>query len=98
MTHGLGFVFVGEVLDDVLLELGGLINEVIGDVEFVADGAGVGDGLGSAAFVLGAIHAILRPEFEGDADDIVALFKQQGGGSGGIDSPAHATDNALTLL
>ena len=92
-----GLVFVGEILDDVLLEFRRLVNEVIRDVELVADGAGVGDGLRAAAFVLGAVHAILRPELERDADDLVALLEQKRRRGGGVNSPAHATDNALTL-
>ena len=93
-----GLVFVGEILDDVLLEFRRLVNQVIRDVELVADGAGVGDGLRAAALVLRAVHAILRPELERDADDLVALFQQQRRRGGGINSPAHAADDALTLL
>ena len=93
-----GLVFVGEVLDDVLLEFRRLVNEVIRDVELVADGARVGDGLRAAAFVLRAVHAILRPELERDADDLVALLEQKRRRGGGINSSAHAADDALTLL
>ena len=93
-----GLVFVGEVLDDVLLEFRRLVNEVIRDVELVADGARVGDGLRAAAFVLGTIHAILRPELERDADDIVALLNQKRRRRRGINSSAHAADHPLTLL
>ena len=93
-----GLVFVGKVLDDVLLEFRRLVNEIIRDVELVADGARVGDGLRAAAFVLRAVHAILRPELERDADDLVALLEQQRRRGGGINSPAHAADDALTLL
>ena len=93
-----GFIFVGEVLDDVFLEFRRLVNEVIRDVKLVADGARVGDGLRAAALVLGAVHAILRPELERDADDLVALLQQQRRRGGGIYSPAHATDHAWTLL
>ena len=71
-----GLVFVGEVTDDVLLEFRRLVNEVIRNTERVADGAGVGDGLRAAAPVLGAIDTILRPEFKGDADDLIALLEQ----------------------
>ena len=92
-----GLVFVGEVLDDVLLEFRRLVNQVIRDAELVADGARVGDGLRAAALVLGAVHAILRPELERDADDLVALLEQQRRRGGGIHSAAHAADDALTL-
>src|ERR1017187_1434839 len=93
-----GLVFVGEILNDVLLKFRRLVNEVIRDVELVADRARVGDGLRAAAFVLGAVHAILRPEFERDADDIVALLDQKRRRRRGINSSAHAADHALTLL
>ncbi len=92
-----GFVFVGEVLDDVLLEFRRLVNEVIRYAELVANGAGIGDGLRAAAPVLGAVHTILRPELERDADDLVTLFQQQRRGGGGVHSAAHAADDALTL-
>ena len=85
-----GLVFIGEILDDVLLEIRRLVDEIIGDIQLLADRAGVGHGLGAAAFVLGAIDAILRPELESDADDLVALFQQQRGRGGGIHSSAHA--------
>ena len=91
-------VFVGKVTDDVLLEFRRLVNQVIRDAELVADGARVGDSLRAAAPVFGAVHAILRPELEGDADDFVALFEQQRRRGGGVHSPAHAADHALTLL
>ena len=93
-----GLVFVREVLDDVLLEFRRLVNQVIRDVELVADRARVGDGLRAAAFVLRAVHAILRPELERDADDIVALLDQKRRRRRGINSPAHPADDALTLL
>ena len=93
-----GLVFVGEVLDDVLLEFRRLVNEVIRDVELVADRARVGDGLRSAAFVLRAVHAILRPELERDADDLVTLLDQKRRRRRGINSSAHAADDALALL
>ena len=93
-----GFVFVGKILDDVLLKIRRLVHEIIRDVELVADTAGVGHGLRTTAFVLRAIHAILRPKLERDANDVVALFDEQGGGGGGINSSTHATHDALTLL
>jgi hypothetical protein len=93
-----GLVFVGEILDDVLLKFRRLVNQVVGNVELVANRAGIGDRLRAAALVLGAIHAILRPELERDADDLKALFQQQRGRRRGINSAAHAADHALTFL
>jgi hypothetical protein len=92
-----GLVFIGKVLNDVLLKIRRLVNEVIRNVERVADGAGVGHGLRAAALVLGAVYAVLRPELEGDADDLVALRLQQRRRGGGINSSAHAADYALTF-
>jgi hypothetical protein len=93
-----GLVFVREILDDVLLEFRRLVNQVIRHAEFVTDSARIGDGLRAAAFVLGAIHAILRPELERDADDIKTLLDQKRRRRRGIYSSAHAADDALTLL
>src|SRR5260221_8644849 len=93
-----GLVFIGEILDDVFLEFRRLVNQVIRHAELVANGARIGNGLRAAAFVLGAVHAILRPELERDADDIVTLLDQKRRRGGGINSSAHAADDALTLL
>ena len=93
-----GFVFVGEILDDLGLKFRGFIDEIVRHAELVADGAGVADGLRAAAFVLGARDADLRPEFEGDADDVKALPDQKGGGGGGIDSSAHAKGHTRSLF
>ena len=93
-----GLVFVGEILDDVLLEFRRLVNQVIRNIQLVADGARVGDGLRAAALVLGTVYAILRPEFQSDADDLIALLDQKRCRRRGINSPAHAADDALTLL
>ena len=68
-----GLVFIGKILDDVLLEFRRLVNQIIRNVQLVANRAGIGDRLRAAAFVLGAVHAILRPEFQRDADIISHL-------------------------
>ncbi len=91
-------VFVGEILDDLGLKLLRFVNEVIRNAERVADRAGIGDGLRPAALVLGARHAILRPELERDAHHLVALFEQQRRRRGGIHSSAHADDDARSLF
>ena len=93
-----GPVFVGKVLDDVLLEIRRFVHEVIRHVELVADGTRVSDGLRAATFVLGAVHAVLRPELQRDADDVVALLNEQGRRGGGVHSSAHAADDALFFL
>ena len=93
-----GLVFIGEVLDDVLLKLGRFVDEVIRDAKLVADRPGVRDGLRSAALVFGAVDAVLRPELERDAHHVVALLQQQGRGGGGIHSSAHADHDACLLL
>ena len=93
-----GLVFVGEVLDDLVLKLRRFVNQVIRNAQLVADRAGIRDRLRPAALVLGARHAVLRPQLERDAHHVVALFEQQRGGSGGIHSAAHANYNACFLL
>ena len=93
-----GLVFVRKVVDDVLLKFRRLVDQVIRNAQLVADGARIGDGLRAAALVLGTVHAVLRPELERDADNIVALLQQQCRRGGGVHSPAHAADHALTLF
>src|ERR1041385_6948546 len=88
------FVLLCEVLNDLSLELLRFINEIIRNAELVTHGAGVRNGLRSAAFVFRARDAVLRPEFERDADHIVTLFEQQRWGSGGIHSTTHAHNYA----
>ena len=82
----------------MLLEFRRLVDEVIGHAELVADGARVGHRLRAAALVLRPVHAILRPELEGDADHLEPLLQQQCRGGGGVHPPAHTADDALTLL
>src|SRR5687767_9791386 len=92
------FVFFGEVIDDLLLEIRGLIDEIVRDAEFVRDRPGVHDRLRSTALVFGARNTILRPKLQGDADDVVALLEQKARGSGGVDSSTQANDNASFLI
>src|SRR5262249_55363186 len=93
-----GFVFVGKVLNDLGLKLVGFVDEIVWDAQLVTDRAGVGNGLRSTAFIFGARNAVLWPELECDADDVVALFEQKRGGGGGVYSSTHAADDALTRL
>jgi hypothetical protein len=90
-----GLVFLGEVTDDLLLKILRLVHEVIRDVQLVRNRARVGDRLRPAALVLRPRHTVLRPQFERDTDDLVALLQQQRGRSGGIHSPAHADDDTF---
>ncbi len=46
-----GFVFVGEILDDVFLEVFRFINEVVADAEVITNGTGIHDRLRSATFI-----------------------------------------------
>ncbi len=85
-----GAVFLSEVTDDLGLEVAGFINQVEGDAEPMADRAGIGNGLWAAAFVLGAGHAVLRPEFESDANDFETLLQEQGSSSGGVHTAGHS--------
>ena len=70
-----GFVFVGEILDDAILEFRGFVDEVIRNSKLMANRARIGDSLRSAAFVLSAIHAVLRPEFQCNSDDVITLLQ-----------------------
>src|SRR5664279_2687962 len=56
--------------------------------------ARVGHGLGPAALVLGARDAILRPDFHGHTEDIVAFLAQEVTRHAGIDASAHAEKDA----
>ena len=67
-------VLVREVLDDVLLKVLRFIHEVIRYVQLVTNAARIRDGLRTTALVLGTIHAILRPKFKSDTNDLVALL------------------------
>ena len=90
-----GLVLGGEVIDDLRLEIGGLLDDVMRDAEGMGDAAGIRDGGGAAAFILRAGDAVLRPDFHGHADDVVALLLEEMGGDGGIDAAGHADDDAL---
>ena len=63
----------------------------------MSDTARIGHRLWPATFVLRARDAILRPDFHGHADDVVALFAQQIAGDAGVHSTAHAKENALSF-
>src|SRR6266496_3396465 len=59
--------------------------------------ARIGYRLRPAAFVLRAGDAILRPDFHGHADYLVALLTQQISGHAGVHPTAHAKQNAFLL-
>ena len=92
-----GFIFVGKILNHVLLKILSFIDEIIANAKVGANGAGVHDGLWTAALVFRAGHAILRPQLESNTDDLVALLQQQCGGSGGIHPATHTTQDARFL-
>src|SRR3974390_2405767 len=84
-----GLVLIGKILDNAGMKLRRLIDEVIRDSQFVANGPGITHRLRSTAFVFGPGNAILRPELQGDPDDLVALLQQKRSRSGGIYATAH---------
>ena len=91
-------------LDDVGLEAGFLVDEVVGDVERAGDLAGVVDVVdGAAAALDGLGHALvageaaLIPELEGQADKGVALRVQKSGDGGGVDSSGHGYGDGFGL-
>jgi hypothetical protein len=56
---------------------------------------GVCHRLRAATFVLGPRDAILRPDLHGHADDIVSLLAEKITRHAGIDSAAHAEQDAF---
>jgi len=89
-----GAVFICEVINHQSLEGNGLVDDEMGDAQSMGNAAGVSDSLRAATFVLGARHAILRPEFHGNTDDIPSLFLEQPGSDTGVNAAAHAHDDA----
>ena len=69
-----GVVFLGEIIDDLLLEFLRFVHQVVRNAQFVRNSSGIHHGLGPAAFVLRSGDTILRPEFQRDANDVVALL------------------------
>ena len=93
-----------EGADDVLLEAGLLVDDVVGDAEVLGDAAGVVDviqraaaaGLGCIGNAVLAGQAGLVPELEGEADDralriggAVVLVGEHGRNRRGVDSSGH---------
>jgi len=95
-----GPVFSGKVADDLSLEFLRVINQMKRDAQVVADGAHISRRPGPAALeqVLVGRKTVVLPELERDADDVIALLDQQRRRGGGVHPPAHAADDALTLL
>ena len=87
-------VLAGEIMDDLLLELARFLHHVMRNAEGMGHAARIRDGRGSAALVLRAGDAVLRPDLHGHADHVVALLLEQMRGDGGIDSSAHSDDDA----
>ena len=69
----------------------------MGDVERLGDAPGVVDVLDTATLGAAAesLGTRLGPEPHRDADDLMALFLEQRGGDGGVDTAAHRDDDAL---
>ena len=63
----------------------------------VRDPARIRHRLRSATFILGARHAILRPDLHGHADDVVALFPKQVPGHARVHAAAHPEEDALLI-
>ena len=93
-------VFSGKMSDDLLLKLFRVVNQMKRDAEMVANGAHVGRRARPAALELVVVwrKTVVLPEFERDADDVIALLDQQRRGRGRIHSAAHAANNALPLF
>ena len=76
------FVLALEVVDDEGAELALDVEDVVGDAEDAADGAGVFDVVdgAAAAVVIGEVGLVYVVELHGYADDFVALPVEQEGG------------------
>ena len=83
-------VFAGEIVDDDFFEVIGFVHDIVGDAEFVGDPARIRDGGGTAAFVLGARDAVLRPHFHRHADDLPSVALKQRRRDAGIHAAAHS--------
>ena len=87
-------VLLGEVIDHESLEGYGLVDHIMGDSQRVGHAPGIGDRLGTAAFVLCPAHAVLGPEFHGDTDHFPPLLLQEPGSHARVDAAAHPYDDA----
>ena len=73
------------------------VDHVVRETERVGNAPRVCYRLGPATFVFGPGNTVMRPHFHRHSDDFVALFAQQITSNAGIDSAAHAQQNALFL-
>ena len=94
-TRVLGYEGVDDVLAEGVLE----VHHVVANAELAGDAAGVVDILDAAALLVAAklVGALLGPEAHGDADDVVALLDEEGGGDGAIDTAGHGADDAGSI-
>ena len=94
-----GGVFGHEAVHHRLAEAVFEVHDVVADAELAGHPAGVVDVFDAAALLasgeLGG--TLLGPEAHGDADDVVALLDEEGGGDGAIDSAGHADDDPRRL-
>ena len=88
-------VLAGKIIDDKPLKLVGFVHNVVRHPQLVGHAARVRNGRRTAAFVLGAGNAVLRPDLHGYADDVKALLLEQVGSHTRIHPAAHAQKNAL---
>ena len=86
-----------ERVDDVVAELLLHVEHVVRDADALGGGTRVRDILDAAAGAARAerVGVLLGVEAEGDADDVVALLVEEGGGDGGIDAAGHGYEDAL---
>src|SRR5271168_2676233 len=98
-------IVVDEGANDILLEALLLVDDVIRDVEGLGYTAGVIHIIQAAAAARGtrrntglAGHALLVPELEGQADDVVSLCAQHGCDGRGVDSAGHGYSDSSSWL
>ena len=87
-------VLCEEVVDYVGLELPLQVEDVVGDIEDLADAPGVLHVVQSAAALVvgGGVYVGVVEKLHGDADDLIAGLLEEEGGNGGVDAAAHGDD------
>ena len=97
-TQGTGVspdeVALGEAVDHRLPETGLVVEDVVRDAERLGDPARVVDVLAGAAGALAMGRGAVVVELERDADDVVALLREERRDHGRVDAARHRDDDA----
>ncbi len=90
-------IAVGEAVDHRLAEARFVIEHVMRDAERLGDTARVVNVLAGAAGAAPMRRRAMVVELQRDADDVVALARQEAGDDRGIDAARHGDNDALIL-